>query len=422
MRIEGRIERIRGFAIVFALMMIAGLSARAQNPCAMPEGSPSELHLAQSDSGLSGTGRVGGDESGIGGTGYSGGDGDEEESGIGGTGVFGTITAFGSICVNGLRIHYDDETPITLDGKASTTGALAIGQVVAVEAAQRGGELSAARVSILSALTGPITHLDYTAGAASRLSVMGQHVIVPDDFSRERYAFALGSRVSVSGLRRGDGVVVATRIVRVEADRRDSVSGIAHWVEPGMLAVGGIHIPLDPQVDPAGPERSEIKDGQFVQIFGGFRAEDSLLKASDLSTTSLLDRGARELSIEGYVRRLSGDERLWLAGVELDRPSLERAADRPKLVQRLRVSGHRDVSGRLRVERVRAVERPSIGRDFDRSRPTKPQKRTKTPKSSDRPPRPKRPAVDRPPRLERPQKPDRPTTIDRAIRDVQKLD
>ncbi|MBW2294753.1 MAG: hypothetical protein JRG94_20940 [Deltaproteobacteria bacterium] len=126
---------------MFALMMIAGLSARAQNPCAVPEGSASEVQLAQSDSGLSGTGRAGGDESGlggtglrgseesgIGGTGYSGGDGDEEESGIGGTGVFGTITAFGSICVNGLRIHYDDETPITLDGKASTTGALAIGQ------------------------------------------------------------------------------------------------------------------------------------------------------------------------------------------------------------------------------------------------------------------------------------------------------
>ncbi|MBW2294764.1 MAG: hypothetical protein JRG94_20995 [Deltaproteobacteria bacterium] len=277
-------------------------------------------------------------------------------------------------------------------------------------------------------MTGPITHLDYTArataSAASRLSVMGQRVIVPDDFSRERYPLALGSRVSVSGLRRGDGVVVATRIVRVEADRRDSVSGIAHWVEPGTLAVGGIRIPLDPQVDLAGLERPgvpEVKDGQFVQIFGGFRAEDSLLRASDLSATSLLDRGARELSIEGYVRSLSGDERLWLAGVELDRPSLERAADRPKLVQRLRVSGHRDVSGRLRVERVRTVERPSIGRDFDRSRPTKPQKRTKPPKSNDRPPRPKRPAVDRPPRLERPQKPDRPTTIDRVIRDIDRV-
>ncbi|MBW2294754.1 MAG: hypothetical protein JRG94_20945 [Deltaproteobacteria bacterium] len=250
------------------------------------------------------------------------------------------------------------------------------------------------------------------------MSVMGQRVIVPDDFSRERYALALGSRVSVSGLRRGDGVVVASRIVRVKADRRDSVSGIAHWVEPGMLAVGGIRIPLDP----AGPERSEIKDGQFVQIYGGFRAEDSLLKASDLSATSLLDRGARELSIEGYVRRLSGDERLWLAGVELDRPSLERAADRPKLVQRLRVSGHPDVSGRLHVERVRTIERPPIGRDFDRRRPTKPQKRTKSPTPSERPPRPRPRVVDRPPRIERPQKPDRPTTIDRVIRDVQKLD
>jgi hypothetical protein len=154
------------------------------------------------------------------------------------------------------------------------------------------------------------------------------------------------------------------------------------------------------------------------------------LKLGELSATPLLDRRTERLSIEGYVQRLSGDTRLWLPGIELDRQSLERHADQPRLAERLRVTGRRDVSGRLRVERIRTIDRPTRRPDLDRIRPTthskpskpnKALKRGKPLRASDRPPRPKPPRPDRPPRIDRPNKPDRPTTIDRALRDAKKL-
>ncbi|MBS0423316.1 MAG: hypothetical protein JSR71_02575 [Proteobacteria bacterium] len=73
-------------------------------------------------------------QSGIGETGNT-----ADNDGIGGTDIIGTITGFASICVNGIEIHYDKHTAISVDGRGATLGELAVGQVIAVRAFGAGG-------------------------------------------------------------------------------------------------------------------------------------------------------------------------------------------------------------------------------------------------------------------------------------------
>ena len=47
------------------------------------------------------------------------------------------ITGFASICVNGIELHYDAATLISLNGAPGQAGALAVGKVVMVQAAER---------------------------------------------------------------------------------------------------------------------------------------------------------------------------------------------------------------------------------------------------------------------------------------------
>lgn len=402
------------FAFLIALFCVATLPAQAENPCLAADPGGAELQLASSDSGIGGTGLsgdesgIGGtgrsdkDESGIGGTGYDAGD----ESGIGGTGIYGTITAFGSICVNGLRIHYDDETPVSVDGASASPGELAVGQVVAVEATGDGSELRASKVSVESALTGPITSLDYEKNV---LTVMGQRVIVPEAFGEERFPLEVGMRATVDGLRRGDGAVDANRIAKPSADQPDSVSGIVRWVKRGVVEIGGIRVRVDDS------RRTRLEDGHFARASGSWNGERRTFDRSVVTASPLLGAAAKQLSVEGYVQRLPGDDRVWVSGVEVDRTTLDRAIGTSERPERVRISGRRDKIGRLRVERVHRVDRPTVRRDFEQARRVESERRKKPPKPENvrkvRPRPPDRPRIEKPP--ERPPRPERPEPVDR---------
>lgn len=94
------------------------------------------------------------DDRGIGGTGkYS----DPEDRGLGGTGktaVIGTITAFGSIWVNGIEIEFNQDTEIKMDGQNSNNQALRLGQQVQVLASQNNEDWYAETILIDHALIG----------------------------------------------------------------------------------------------------------------------------------------------------------------------------------------------------------------------------------------------------------------------------
>lgn len=186
--------------------------------------------------GMGGTGAVA--TGGIGGTGAP-----ADEGGIGGTGIVGTITGFGSICVNGVEVHFDSKVSLSENGVPASSNQLAIGQVVAVEAGASSRGLEARSIAILHAYEGPIT--DRAADSAS-LRVMGQSVRVAPG-ARVAEGLRIGESVRVSGLRNAQGEVVASRIDR--APNLAQVSAIGAIARAGDLHGLVLSKPLAPSTE-----------------------------------------------------------------------------------------------------------------------------------------------------------------------------
>jgi hypothetical protein len=102
--------------VVFATQPVIAVAAPA---CLAPLGGVGGTG-AIVEGGVGGTGNtVSPTKGGVGGTGKSerpanGGVGGTglQAGGVGGTGIVGTITGFGSVCVNGLEVEYDHSTPV----------------------------------------------------------------------------------------------------------------------------------------------------------------------------------------------------------------------------------------------------------------------------------------------------------------------
>ncbi|WOF75549.1 DUF5666 domain-containing protein [Parvibaculaceae bacterium PLY_AMNH_Bact1] len=223
---------IRVLVLLIAASLVAGCAGLG--PVAMvPTGTSSP------DAGVGGTGYTDVDgadrDEGVGGTGFvsgvaqaSGGD-----DGVGGTGIFGVITAFGSIVVNGVHIDYEDETPVVVDGTEGTPDDFAIGQVVAVEARPMGERYQAQLVEVRHAALGPVSDVDE---ATRTITVLGQTIQVAQS---DRLPL-VDEWVRISGLRGPDEQVVATRIDPVSPSRGAFVRGVALLADGEGLALGGL--------------------------------------------------------------------------------------------------------------------------------------------------------------------------------------
>ena len=185
-----------GRASALLLLALSGLLAACQ-----PLRQPPRV-ACQAERGIGGTGAL--VERGIGGTGAPGSR--LAERGIGGTGIVGTITGFGSVCVNGLEVALAPGGTVTLDDAPAAPADLRVGQVVALAATPAAGGLTTGAVAAFHVLSGPVwtvapDHL-VVAGQPVRLdpATLGQRDVQP------------GAWVAVSGLLDLDGTVHATRI------------------------------------------------------------------------------------------------------------------------------------------------------------------------------------------------------------------
>jgi uncharacterized protein DUF5666 len=133
--------------------------------------------------------------------------------GTGGTGMtntsavsFGTITAFGSVFVNGVEFSTSGAT-ITLDGVPATQGDLRVGMVVTVNGSHSGSSGSATRIDVDDAVKGFVESIS-TDG--THWVVMGQTVLVDDQTRFENIPHpGVNDFVEVHGLVRGGGVIAA---------------------------------------------------------------------------------------------------------------------------------------------------------------------------------------------------------------------
>jgi hypothetical protein len=142
----------------------------------------------------------------------------------------GSITAFGSVFVNGVR--YDvSGAALRRNGRAVTQAALSVGEVALVRGHQdaQTGQGTADSVDVEDNVIGPIATIDSAGG---QLTVLGQTVLVTANTSfgkdiapADLTGLLPGDAVEVSGFADANGVITATRIGRAEAGEPLQVLG-----------------------------------------------------------------------------------------------------------------------------------------------------------------------------------------------------
>lgn len=275
---------------------------------------------------------------GIGGTGI-----DSADRGIGGTGIVGTVTAFGSIWVNGHEIDLPATTTVRVEGEPATPAAVQLGNLVAVRIAPARGEPPgrtgleqiAAEVEIRYLVAGPISGL-----GDGRLSILGQRI----EMDRAVLGTDLrsGAWVAVSGLRRTDGSIVAGRIDRWDPARGWLLRGTALPGVPGVVSLPGFTAKL-------ALGQTMPQAGQSVRMTGSFGPEGPVATGVSADVPNPFGGNVGTLSLEIFVDAAGlpvGDS------IELSQP----AAPNGRVV----VEGTLDGVGRLRATSVSAA--PGIGR------------------------------------------------------------
>ena len=216
----------------FILCLPPGIS-RAADMCPTPDG-----YTFLSDGGKR-DGDGGG--KGIGGTGQRLA---ERGKGIGGTGeklpgtisVYGRITGFGSICVNGLEITYGKDTPVTEGSGNASVSDLKIGQIVSVVADRVSDkEYTARHVDVQYKLSGLVEKTDPAKGL---VTIGGQNAYVA---GADLKGIDKGDPISISGIRDSSGTVLASYIkAGVDIGPRGAADPVSSIHPAGGILLQGV--------------------------------------------------------------------------------------------------------------------------------------------------------------------------------------
>lgn len=272
-------------------------------------------------------------DQGIGGTGIFAG----RDGGIGGTGYVGVIQRFGSIVVNGERIGYPADVTVTIDGRPSSAAALRIGHLTRVVArAAPDGRLMTRRIDVLSEVVGPVERV-----SGGTIRVLGQTVRLPAS-SR---APTKGTRVAVFGLRRTDGVIVAS-LVEPLREATPRVSGVLSRGRGAALRIGGLAV--------SGVNEALV--GQRIVAEG--RVAGGIMRVTNAYADDPTDLpGAHRLVVEAYVKRIGDDLQVGQDQLIGDRSKAPLDGGELHAV----IEATRDASGLLQVDSVRAADRGGPG-------------------------------------------------------------
>lgn len=286
---------------VLWVLLLAACSARAPAPvlpaprAAAACSAASPLNPAVQIPGIGGTGAVASkDPGGIGGTGQVA----QEGTGMGGTGIVGVVTGFASVCVNGVEVEVESDTPVQRDGQGASLYELAVGQLVAVRAQGAGTEVRAQRIEMLDAVVGPVEAIDTDRQA---LRVLGQRVRVLA--LADLAPLKPGDWVRVSGHRLANGEVRASRVqaLPLEAPRVAQALGLVEPDGVGGWRLGGTAVPWPPgQPLPAAGQEWLVQG-----VWDGQRLQPQRMVPQP--TRRALGE-ARDVVLQGYVHGLSGRE------------------------------------------------------------------------------------------------------------------
>lgn len=361
---------IANFASAVAITLCFSGSAFAKNNCDTHASTINPAVIAQADSGIGGTG-IAPAESGIGGTGlHAGGIGGTgnlaggiggtgqvaSEGGIGGTGIIGIITGFASICVNGIEVHYDNTTPVQIDGRSATIRDLVAGQLIAAQALGSGTELTARHIAVTHAAIGPISSIDHEKGEIRVLNQIVQITRLEDRDSLS--ALKTGDWAQVSGHRLTGGAIVASRIDTIPPQPEAKINGYITHIDSQGFEVNGTRVNYGTQSPVA-----EISRGMEISVSGHWQGDRLHAQQILIEPTRQSIGNVQNIVIEGYIHALD-DKSMSLGNriVTLDSGAQIAGASRSELRpdQRIQISGPVGSDQRITPERIEIKQEQSL--------------------------------------------------------------
>lgn len=261
--------------------------------------------------------------------------------------VVGTITRFGSVCVNGEHVRYQADTPTLLDGVADTPRALQLGQVVRLHVRRDDdGDLVARRIAVVDAVAGPVTERDE---AGRWFAVMGRRVFLGPEtmFGNAGPAVPeIGARVIVSGLAGRDGRLVTTRVQGAAPGSPAFVSGMLTEFDGRLLEVEGVAVRF-----PTGDLPPDLRVGVEVAVRGTWSGDGLEAEAVVADPLFTVDRSPEVVSVEGYFDRCEGPGGHAIGGLAVFLPA--DAAPGRWIGHRVIGTGRPAGAGGLALERLR---------------------------------------------------------------------
>lgn len=239
-------------------------------------------------------------------------------AGISGTGISssGTVTAIGSVFVNGVEFETDNAN-IIVDGRPTTEAKLRVGQVVTVTgvlASKTSG--TATSVVFDRLLDGPIENVDPQKGSVV-VTALGQAVIINEltEFVNATPGdLAAGNLVAVSGFVDERDQIVATLVQRARlnfpygtgflTDVEGVVSGLntaANTFNIGILTI-----------DYSGARINEVAgslaEGAPVELFGTQSSAGGIFTASRVKVIdpTAVDEAEERVELEGIAADFNG--------------------------------------------------------------------------------------------------------------------
>jgi len=282
--------------------------------------------------------------SGLGGTGMP-----AQAGGIGGTGIVGIITGFASICVNGVEVHYDADTPVTDNGQPGQASALAVGQLVVVNAAGTGDQVQARRVALLHVAIGPLQAVNPATGTFQLLGQRGQASVATSLAGLQPNQW-----VRVSGQRDANGDIVATHVQAIAPQAQAQLLGTLAQVGKDQFTVTGTPVTIAQSSSAMG-----LAPGAEVLVHGTWTGERlNVTHTTQEPTTSALG-APTHVVLEGYIRSVHGntidiDHREMTLGPDTRVTSASANNGVAALArnQKVRISARMDAEHRIHVERI----------------------------------------------------------------------
>jgi len=225
---------------------------------------------------------------------------------------YGTVTAFGSVVVNG--VHYNtSQATFVIDGDAGTQADLAVGDVVLVNGSldSSGTTGVATTVQFDNNVEGPVTSIDTVANT---FVALGQLVRVSADTSFDAgiqpaalSGLTVGDVVEVSGLVQADDSISATRIERRPSGGTFEVVGVVAGTQAALhtFFVGALSVDYGVAVV-SGVPGGLIANGQRVRVKGTLAANGSLVASRvDYLGNALGGASGERREVEGVITRFA---------------------------------------------------------------------------------------------------------------------